>query len=139
MSESGVRVSSFFLSFIALLLSCSIDPNSRKINYLRSGEDYYRRGRFQEAVIQFQNAVQIDPNFAEAHYQLARSYISLKNTEAAYRSLMEVVTLDPKNFDAQLQLGTILVANKEFDQAEAAAKRVLAADPTSAGAHTILG
>ena len=48
---------------IALLLAgCSRDPNQQKYAYLASGDNYYQRSKYQEAVIQFRNAIQIDPD-----------------------------------------------------------------------------
>lgn len=85
------------LTLALLLSSCSSDPNQRKLSYLKSGQHYFNQKKFQEAVIEFRNAIQIDPRFAEAHYQLARSYQSLKNYNAAYRELLDTVTLAPEN------------------------------------------
>src|SRR5580693_2420997 len=128
----------FLAAVLLFLTSCSGDTNQQKLKFLKSGEDYFKQNRFQEAVIQFRNALQIDPRFAEAHYQLARSYLSLRNSNAAYRELTETVTLDPKNSAAQLQLAALLIASRQFEQAEAAAKKVLVTDPKNAKAHTIL-
>ncbi len=52
------------LSFVALLLvgcsaGCSMDPNKRLLKYLHSGEAYFKAGRYQEAAIQFRNAVEV--------------------------------------------------------------------------------
>src|SRR5271170_219272 len=128
----------FLAAVLLFLTSCSADTSQRKLKFLRSGEDYFKQSKFQEAVIQFRNALQIDPRFAEAHYQLARSYLSLRNSNAAFRELTETVTLDPKNSAAQLQLAALLVASRQFDQAEAAATKVLVTDPKNAKARTIL-
>ena len=124
---------------VAMLAACSRDPNKQKLKYLNSGANYFKAGKFQEAAIQFRNAVQIDPRLAEGHYQLARAYLSLKNSEAAYREFLESTTLDPKNSDAQLQLASLQIARRQYAQAQAAAERVLAMDPKNVRAHAILG
>src|ERR1700693_607512 len=93
--------SCFLLLALVLLTACARDPNKQKIKYVKSGEVYFSHGRYQEAVVQFRNAIQIDPRFPEAHYRLARAYLALKNPEAAYRELMETVTLAPQNSEAQ--------------------------------------
>src|ERR1700676_1881280 len=85
-----------------LLVACHADPNKQKLKYLNSGKEYFKKSKFQEAAIQFRNAVQADPRFAEAHYQLGRAYLTLRNPEAAYHEFLETVTLDPRNSDAQL-------------------------------------
>src|ERR1035438_6724916 len=102
---------------LVFLVDCSTDPNKQKLKYLNSGAKYVKQNKLQEAVIQFRNAIQIDPRFAEAHYQLARAYLGLKNPEAAYRELMETVTLSPQNSEAQLQLARAYLGLKNPEAA----------------------
>lgn len=126
----------------ALLLglgACSTDPNTRKIRYLASGEQFYKEGKYQEAALQFRNAVQLDPKSAEARHRLARAYLNLNNPAAAYSELMEAVTLQPSNWDAQLDLASLEIARREFDEAGTRIAAVLEADPDNALAHATLG
>src|ERR1700720_2993518 len=102
MKLSGARSLVFTVLTALLLVACHVDPNKQKLKYLNSGKEYFKKSKFQAAAIQFRNAVQIDPRFAEGHYQLARAYLSMNNFQAAYREFLETVTLDPKNADAQL-------------------------------------
>ena len=124
------------LSIAGLLLvflgGCSTDPNKQKLKYLK-------QNKLQEAVVQFRNAIQVDPRFAEAHYQLARAYLGLKNPEAAYRELMVTVTLAPQNSEAQLQLAALLIGARRYNQAQATAKKILTLDRGNVRAHEILG
>jgi Tfp pilus assembly protein PilF len=59
------------LFLLLLLCSCARDPNVRKEKYFQSGQRYFEQGKYREAVIEFGNAIKIDPNFAQAHHQLA--------------------------------------------------------------------
>ena len=66
------------VSLLATLLSsCSLDPNVRKQKYFESGQRYFEKGQYQEAAIEFTNAVKIDPGYADAHFQLGESYLRL--------------------------------------------------------------
>ena len=97
----------FLVAFLAIALAgCSSDPDRRKLKYLDSGEAYFNAGRYREAVIQFRNAVSLDPRFAAAHSRLAEGYLRLGNSEAAYREFLEAAALDPKDTGAQLHLPT---------------------------------
>src|SRR5207245_9129303 len=66
----------YFRFFLILALmgivfsGCSRDPNVRKQKYFESGQRYFERGKYREAAIQYSNAVQVDPRFTDAHYQL---------------------------------------------------------------------
>src|ERR1700685_280372 len=100
MKSPAIKKLSLLILALAFLAGCSRDPNVRKVKYLNSGEKYLSKGKLNEAIIEFRNALEIDPRYAAAHYQLARAYVSFRNPEAAYREFQETVTLDPKNSDA---------------------------------------
>ena len=55
-----------------------------KQKYLASGQQYFSQGDFRSAAIQFTNAVQIDPQFAEAHYQLARADLNQRDWDTRF-------------------------------------------------------
>ena len=85
----------------ALFTGCSRDPNVRKQKYFESGERYFNKGKFREAAIQYANAVQIDPRFAQAHFQLGKTYLNLHDWIHAYQELSRAVELAPENYQAQ--------------------------------------
>ncbi len=135
MKLGPTAIRTVFLLVTLSLAACSRNPNK----YLASGDKYFKDRKYNEAIIQYRNAVQIDPKLAQAHYDLARAYLQLKFVQPAYIELQETVALDPRNSGAQLQLATLLVAGKKYAEAKAAAANVLAADPNNAAAHAILG
>src|SRR5438445_7611656 len=67
----------------AILVGCSRDPNVRKQKYFESGERYFNKGKYREAVIQYRNATEVDGAFAAAHYKLAQSYLKLQDWQHA--------------------------------------------------------
>src|SRR2546426_8287869 len=86
---------SLCLMIAGVLLSsggCSGDSNARKQKYFESGQQYFQAGKYQEATIQFLNAIQVDTSFAAAHYQLARCYLRQKLLSSAYRELAVTVS-----------------------------------------------
>jgi len=80
----------------ALLSSCSFDSNARKQKYFQSGQTYFEKGKYQEAAIEFTNAIQIDSGYADAHEQLAESYLRLQQRDRAYQELNRTVELRPE-------------------------------------------
>jgi cellulose synthase operon protein C len=91
-----------------VLTGCSRDPNVRKQKYFESGEKYFAEGKYREAAIQYQNAVQIDDHFAQAHYQLSQSYLKLGDLNRAFPELTRTVDLAPDNYHAHLDLANLL-------------------------------
>ena len=122
----------------ALILAGCADPAKARLKYLNSGREYASQRKYQAAVIQLRNALQADPNFADAHHELARAYAALGKTGAAFEELERTVALDPGNAVAQLDLAASLLTRKEYDRAQAVANLVLRADPRNGRAHATL-
>ena len=49
---------------------CKGNPEKAKKKYLESGQSYVDKKQYDAAVIQFKKALQVDPKYADAHYQL---------------------------------------------------------------------
>src|SRR5213593_1838625 len=59
----------------ALLLSgCAGDPAAKKQRYYTRGAEYLAAGKYNEAIIEFRSALQVDSDFAEGHHQLGLTY-----------------------------------------------------------------
>src|SRR5579864_6908191 len=128
------------LLFIILLIvysGCSRDPNTKKQKYLESGNRYFEKGQYHEASIEFLNAIKVDPRFAQAHYQLAETYIRLQAWPDAYHELKQTIDIDPGNRKAEIGTGDLLVAARLFTEAQAVADRLLQKDPNDADAHAL--
>lgn len=99
----------------ALLTGCTRDPNIRKQKFLESGNRYRDQGKFREAAIQYLNAIQVDSRFAEAHYQLSRTCLRLKDYNCAGEHLLRTVDLAPDNYAAQADLVNLLISARKPD------------------------
>src|SRR6185312_10860036 len=118
-------------------LACNRDPNARKQKYFDSGSRYFAQGKYHEAAIEFQNAIKIDPQFAKAHYLLAKTSIRLGAWPDAYRELKRTVEIDPGNVDAHIELGNLLISAHSFAEAQGVVDKLLKLDPNSADAHAL--
>jgi cellulose synthase operon protein C len=134
---------SFSAALIASLLACSSigchrDPNVQKQKYLESGKRFANDGKYKEAAIQFANALKVDKNFAEAHYQLSKVYIKNGSPLQAFAELNRVVDLQPANVQARIDLGNLLLAGGQPIKAKEQADAVLAAHPNDPDAFALL-
>src|SRR3989442_13707897 len=100
--------------------------------------DYFQKGRYPEAIIQFQSAVQIDNRFASAHYQLAQCYLRQAEWLQAQIELLTTVELDPRKSRAQLDLGRFLFEGRQLKHAQERPHRVLKDNPTHVKAQILL-
>jgi tetratricopeptide (TPR) repeat protein len=102
----------------ALLTGCARDPNVRKQKYLESGQRYFDKGQYREAEIQFENAIQVDSRFADAHYKLALAAMKLQQWPTAYQELLTTVQIQPDQYAAHLDVANLLILNRQFNDAK---------------------
>ena len=138
--SSGLRLV-VVLGFLAVFLAgCSRDPNVRKQKYFESGERYFSKGKYREAIIQYRNATEVDGAFAAAHYQLAQSYLKLQDWQHAYAELSRTVELQPENYKARLDMGNLLVLDGQPDHLKAAQDQLdvlMEKQPSEADTHIL--
>jgi len=138
MSRRGSLWVVVFFAAAVMLSGCHGDPNVRKQKYLESGKRYSAEGKFREAVIQYSNALKIDKNYPDAHYELAQAYLHLGQFGAAYGELARTVDLQPANLKARIDMGSLALAGGKPDNAQAQADAVLASQPNNPDVHALL-
>src|ERR1039457_3941947 len=116
---------------IVLFTACSRDPNVRKQKYLESGQRYFDKGQYREAAIQFENAIQVDARFVDAHYKLAQTALKLEQWPAAYQELSKTVELQPDQYAAHLDLTNLLILSREFSNAKEHLDLLVQKQPTN--------
>src|SRR5581483_3720759 len=128
------RLSALACLTVLALQGCTRNPNVRKVKYLNSGKTYAAQGKEKEAIIQFSNAIKIDPRYADAHFELAKAYLKSGSPMGAYTELRRTVDLDPKNVEAHLYLGQVYLAGHAYPKALEQANAMLAINPKNADA-----
>ncbi len=122
---------------LALAFAACSNPEKTKAEHLQRGEQYLKDKQFQEAALEFRNALQLDERLAAAHWGLAQAYEGQEQFLPAVQELRRTVELDPNHSDAAVRLGNYLIiafqgnrdANKQLkDEAMRLADGVLARD-----------
>src|ERR1700757_1217031 len=131
-------VLSFSLVASLLLSFCSRDPNLRKQKYFHTGQQYFERGKYPDAAIEFVNAIKIDPGYGEAHYQLAETYLKLEKPQGAYQELARTIELQPENYHARLELANLLILGREFQLAKEQTEVLLQQRPDDPVVHSTI-
>jgi len=123
---------------ILLLVSCS-GPDAKKMKFFTKGKALYEKGELVKAKLEFKNALQIDPKFADVYRMMGMVSLKEGNIKAAYGNFSKAVELDPANRDAQFQLGKILLGVRETDKAMEKAELLLRQDPKNVDALQLKG
>ncbi len=118
------------LTFIfgTIFTGCS---SQSKAKYLARGEENLQKRRFQEAVMEFRAAADIDKSAAEAHWGLARAYENLGEFDETVDELRQVGELAPDNLEAKAKLGNYLLLGQppQISETEKILEDIFARDP----------
>jgi tetratricopeptide (TPR) repeat protein len=134
----------FVVLIAACLLGACTTPEKAKAQHLARGQALLKDKRFQEAILEFRSALQIDDKLADAHWGLANAYEGVQRYQESFDEMRQTAELDPNNFDVRVKLGNYyLVGAKQspaaLGEAERLAKQVLEKDPNHIEAHILLG
>ncbi len=103
------------------LAGCS--KEARMERHWKKGEKYFTQNRFNEAVIEYKNVLQLNPKNAQAHYKLGLAYRNTKNFRGAFSEFSTSVELDPNLIDARLQLATLYLLSRDIPQSQGANRK----------------
>lgn len=120
------------------------------LDEIRNALDRERIGDWVDrAIAHFENAVEADPEFADAHAMLARAHVYMlwsiradqleRSTEIAMRHIERALELDPDSETAYLALARIRDTNFDQDGFVAALEKVLEINPANQEALDQLG
>jgi tetratricopeptide (TPR) repeat protein len=113
-------------------------PNSWRTHQLR-GEGYAIRLNFDDALKEFQMALQLRPEEAQLHEALGDVYVNKHDDEDAQKELEKTLSLDPSRTHALYLLGRLYVSRRENEKAVSYLQRALRLQPDLAEASGLLG
>jgi len=137
----NLRTFPFAIAVAALcvgLAACKSDEQ-KLAEFLERGDKALEAEKYDEAVIEYRNVLQLDPNHAAAHYSLARSYTALQKLKEAYWELHEAVRLDPANTDARVSYAQFSLLARDFEEVLTQADAIVENEPERASAYTLRG
>jgi len=106
----------FFNSLGVQIVEISLsDPAIKAYN---KGIGLFKQGNTEKAIASFKEAIRMEPNYIDAHYNLAASYYFLEQMEDARKEYEKVLELRPQDVDALNNLGAITFLDGQLEQAK---------------------
>lgn len=102
---------------------------------LAQGNDAMSAGAYDVALLQFNEAVEKDPDLAEAWNRRATLFFLMGDYEASIRDIDKTLALEPRHFGALSGLGLVNIRLERFQAALEAFHRALDANPHAVGAQ----
>ena len=119
--------------------ACALDPESAKQKYFARAEQYFLEKKSDEAIVEYRNALQRDPKFADARFKLGEAYVAKNDYRNAYPEYIRAADLKPDDLAIQARAGNILLLGRRFDDARTRARAILKIDPSNLEALILLG
>jgi len=114
------------------------DPNVID-GWFMLGTEYFKAGKYQEAIAQYSRALQLKPDYDLALINMANVYRRMGNDEAALAGYERYITVDPQNAFVRYQIGEIYLDQGNLERAEKEYAEALKIDPKLAGAMVATG
>ncbi|HLM59646.1 MAG TPA: tetratricopeptide repeat protein, partial [Pyrinomonadaceae bacterium] len=126
------------LAFIVCLAFTACSSQSKQ-KHIARGEEYLQKRKYQEAVMEFRAAADIDKMSAEAYWGLARSFENLGQYSEAVEQLRRATELNPDNLEAKTKLGNYLLIGHppQIAEAERLLEDIFTRDPNYIEAHIL--
>ena len=105
----------------------------------KKGRAALRKGENENALDHFQNAIQIDPEFTDAHNDLGFVLANLGNTGEAAEQFKKAVDLAPDHNTAVGNLSVVFYMLERYQDAISLARRALKINPRLPGVRYVLG
>jgi tetratricopeptide (TPR) repeat protein len=120
---------------LGLLAGCSKDPAKQRSQFEASAKQYMEQEKYNEAIIEYRNALKLMPTSSDLQTQLAEAYLKNGQLREAFAAYNKAAELDPSNRTAQLSIAKIyLIAGKPDDAIQlATAQRIKHPDDVDFG------
>lgn len=90
--------------------------NEAKLEY-NQGVDFYKAGQYDKSMSAFRRAIELDPNYVDAYYNLGLILEYLKQDEAALSTFKQIMVRKPDDFDAVYKAAVISNRLGQIDNA----------------------
>ncbi len=87
-----------------------------KLHY-NKGIDYYQLGQLEESVQCFKEAIELDPNYIDAYYNLGSILEYLKQDEAALTVFKQIILRKPDDYESVYKAAVLSKKLGEYDKA----------------------
>jgi tetratricopeptide (TPR) repeat protein len=106
---------------LCILISCGHSNRSQIAMHLANAEKFFSSGQYREAIIEYNNVIQLAPAHKLASKKLALSFLAVDEVGLAVEFLQRSKGLDPADCEVRVRLAEIYLM---YDQSEESRKEV---------------
>ena len=137
--RAGALATALCISGALLLSGCSKSPAQIEKKDYGLGEHYLSEGKVNEAIIEFQNVLKVNPKSVKGRLGLADAYMKKGWTTQAVLEYREVAKEDPLSLPAHLAMARYGVNSGQWTAVEPEIAAILKIDPNNVEGLTFEG
>ena len=80
------RYGTYLVIFLIIMAVGCGSSETRKTKFFEKGTEFYEQGDYAKAILNFQNAIKLDPNYADAYSSLGTCYLKVMNIQGAFKA-----------------------------------------------------
>jgi len=107
----------FVLLLAGGMLGCEPSAQSQAIDHYNKGVDLINEGKYDEAIVEYNQAIEIDQNFTQAYFGRGLAYFREKQYDSAIASLNMAIVLAPDDAEAYYLRGSSYYIKRQYNQA----------------------
>src|SRR5438309_6084333 len=140
----GTRRYAVYVSLALLIVGLTIaivlglSPKAREARHLQRGDRYFSRAQYREAILEYQNVLQVDATNARAIRQLGLAHYRLGELGQAIRYLPKAQELEPDDVGVRLKLAMVYLLTRQPAKVREQAVFALEREPTNLEALGLL-
>jgi len=124
----------FLTTMMAVLSVCVYGQNGKK--FFKAGNEFVENFKYEDAVVQYTNAIGLEPSNPDYYYARGRAYESLIKYNEAKADFEKALVFDPKSVDALISLGAVCNKMGNFEEALNRLNKASALDKRNGGIYS---
>jgi tetratricopeptide (TPR) repeat protein len=108
-------------------------------NYNDLGSAYAHFGKHEDAIVNYEKAVELNPRGGKTYLNLGSIYLKIKNYQKAIHHSQKAIEHDPDSLSAYINLGNAQLQLGQLDIAKATYNIILLKSPDVSGVHKNIG
>jgi len=138
-----------FILLVVYLIGCASQPEKAKVgssydvkkfaNHIQQGNEMMQKRQYEEAIAEYREASEINPEMAEPHNLIGICYFQLGKFRQAKDEFLKAIGMNPSFASAYNNLGTVYHAQSNYEEAIKAFEDALKLNPKIASVYHNLG
>ena len=114
-----IKLTFIFLVFVFEgLFGSEFEDSELALHHFMQGEFLMNQGNYSLAILEFQDAIDLDPNASTIHVSIADAYLKLGKVKRSKSHLEIAIDLNPDEHEALEILGEIYIKSKDYKNAQ---------------------